>query len=61
MRGNFFTSYLKHFALFNQLSSLTNIYFGWPFLNTYPSDEFDKKKEKEMETPPGHGEEPILP
>uniref|UniRef100_A0A1I7X181 Ovule protein n=1 Tax=Heterorhabditis bacteriophora TaxID=37862 RepID=A0A1I7X181_HETBA len=44
-----------------QLSSLTSSYFGWQLLNSYPSDEFAKKKEKEMETRPGHGEAPILP
>uniref|UniRef100_A0A1I7WHJ5 Uncharacterized protein n=1 Tax=Heterorhabditis bacteriophora TaxID=37862 RepID=A0A1I7WHJ5_HETBA len=47
--------------MFNQLSSLTSSYFGWQLLNRFPSDEFGKKKEKEMETPLGHGEAPILP
>uniref|UniRef100_A0A1I7WYC5 Uncharacterized protein n=1 Tax=Heterorhabditis bacteriophora TaxID=37862 RepID=A0A1I7WYC5_HETBA len=34
--------------MFNQRSSLTNSYFGWQLLNSYPSDEFGKRKEKEM-------------
>uniref|UniRef100_A0A1I7WXU3 Ovule protein n=1 Tax=Heterorhabditis bacteriophora TaxID=37862 RepID=A0A1I7WXU3_HETBA len=46
--------------MFNQLSSLTSSYFEWQLLNRFPSDEFGKKKEKEMETPLGHGEAPIL-
>uniref|UniRef100_A0A1I7WCA0 Uncharacterized protein n=1 Tax=Heterorhabditis bacteriophora TaxID=37862 RepID=A0A1I7WCA0_HETBA len=47
--------------MFNQLSSLTNSYFGWQLLNRYPSDEVGKKTGKEMETSPSHGEESILP
>uniref|UniRef100_A0A1I7W7C7 Uncharacterized protein n=1 Tax=Heterorhabditis bacteriophora TaxID=37862 RepID=A0A1I7W7C7_HETBA len=48
--------------MFNQLSSLTNSYFGWrKLLRSIRSDKVGKKKEKEMETPPSHGEESILP
>uniref|UniRef100_A0A1I7X3W8 HDGE_amylase domain-containing protein n=1 Tax=Heterorhabditis bacteriophora TaxID=37862 RepID=A0A1I7X3W8_HETBA len=36
------------------------VYFGWQLLRSIRSNEFGKKKEKEMETPPGHGEELIL-
>uniref|UniRef100_A0A1I7WZ18 Uncharacterized protein n=1 Tax=Heterorhabditis bacteriophora TaxID=37862 RepID=A0A1I7WZ18_HETBA len=40
--------------------AVLSAYFGWQLLNSYPSDEFGKKKKKEMETPPSHGEESIL-
>uniref|UniRef100_A0A1I7XHV1 Ovule protein n=1 Tax=Heterorhabditis bacteriophora TaxID=37862 RepID=A0A1I7XHV1_HETBA len=31
-------------------SSLTNSYFGWQLLRSFPWDEFDNKKDREMES-----------
>uniref|UniRef100_A0A1I7XNR5 Secreted protein n=1 Tax=Heterorhabditis bacteriophora TaxID=37862 RepID=A0A1I7XNR5_HETBA len=46
--------------MFNYLSSLTVSYFGWQLLWSIRSDEFGKKKGKEMETPFSYRMEPIL-
>uniref|UniRef100_A0A1I7W9U3 Uncharacterized protein n=1 Tax=Heterorhabditis bacteriophora TaxID=37862 RepID=A0A1I7W9U3_HETBA len=54
----------KHFVMFNQLSSLTNSYFGWQLLNSsYSSDEFDNNKDREMENSSWRriGTDPALP
>uniref|UniRef100_A0A1I7WU59 Uncharacterized protein n=1 Tax=Heterorhabditis bacteriophora TaxID=37862 RepID=A0A1I7WU59_HETBA len=51
IRGNIFTCQLKHFAMFNQPFLHTNqtSYFGRQLLNSFLSDEFGKKEDREIE------------